>query len=380
LKRKNFLTLVSGILLAAVLAAVPLMAACAPATPAELEEELDAERAKVAGLESEIAELKVPPKVYKWRFQNYMVPASVQSAISAKWFDVLREMSDGRLDIESYHPGTIVPASETFDAVSERVVEMGSIPDSYFESIIPIAGITDGASLLPEVEDSAQLSAYFWELGISDLVRDAYAEYNIFWLGHYTSYVPYGGISSTVPIRGVDDLKGLIIRSYGKAATILESFGATTTWCPGEEIYIGLATGVFDGATWASPVEHYDLSLHEVASYWTEPELYIGADSFLVNLDAWNELPDDLKDMLQMTQLAISSETLRAPALRILEVLAEWQDKWGITIHRWSDEDIERVAEVKADLWDELYATGDPSVSEALDIWMDFLRLRGQLD
>jgi TRAP-type mannitol/chloroaromatic compound transport system substrate-binding protein len=92
----------------------------------------------------------------------------------------------------------------------------------------------------------------------------------------------------------------------GLQAAIFKRLGIGVTGIPGGEIYPALEVGLIDGAEWAGPILNEALGFHEPAPYmltpgWHEPALFT---MFIVNKDAWAELPDDLKRIVEIAGLA----------------------------------------------------------------------------
>jgi len=111
---------------------------------------------------------------------------------------------------------------------------------------------------------------------------------------------PYQIISKK-PIKSVADFKGMKMRASGLMGMTYARLGARVVTIPPEEIYMGLAQGVIDAATWGTAGETVELKLQEVAKYWITPAVSGNfITSVIVNMDAWKALPDDLKEIVQI--------------------------------------------------------------------------------
>ncbi|MCP4722545.1 MAG: twin-arginine translocation signal domain-containing protein, partial [Desulfobacteraceae bacterium] len=79
-------------------------------------------------------------KKYRWKMVTTWPPHFPMLGESAdkisQWVD---EMSGGRLKIEVYGGGELVPAMGTFDAVSQGTVEMGHAASYYWAGKVPAA-------------------------------------------------------------------------------------------------------------------------------------------------------------------------------------------------------------------------------------------------
>jgi len=98
------------------------------------------------------------------------------------------------------------------------------------------------------------------------------------------------------PIRTPDDLRGLKMRVPGQEVYVVNSqiLGANPQQLPYSEVYMALKTGVVDGQDNAVS-NIWDFKIYEVQKYLTISYYATGPDPFMVNLDWYNNLPEDLK-------------------------------------------------------------------------------------
>lgn len=79
---------------------------------------------------------------------------------------------------------------------------------------------------------------------------------------------------SRKPVRTIEDLKGLKLRTSGAWAEIATNLGASTVILPGGEVYPALERGVVDAIEWATPGINYGLGFHKVAKYIILPGVH----------------------------------------------------------------------------------------------------------
>ena len=79
---------------------------------------------------------------------------------------------------------------------------------------------------------------------------------------------------SRKPIRTIEDLKGLKLRTSGAWAEIANNLGASTVILPGGEVYPALERGVVDAIEWATPGINIGLGFHKVAKYIILPGVH----------------------------------------------------------------------------------------------------------
>ena len=234
-------------------------------------------------------------KVYKWDMTYPLYRGTWDWAVLEKWCAHLKTASGGRLDITPHAGGEIMPVIETFDAVSTGTLKIDFSYGPYWIGKLPMAIYASGLPpfTLPRWENYKVL---YYELGLEDLIRKAYAKHNIF----YVATIPTNNavLLSKSPVKKAADFKGLKIRATGIYAEIATTAGASAIYFPWGEIYGSLEKGVIDGVI-AGPLScQCDSGFHEPSKYFLEtPITPVDAWSMHINMDAWKALPDDLKNL-----------------------------------------------------------------------------------
>ena len=106
-------------------------------------------------------------------------------------------------------------------------------------------------------------------------------------------------IMSSTPVRSMDDLKGLKIRTmqskYHMAA--FNAFGANATPISYAELYSSLQTGVVDGAE-AANTNYFGKKFYEVAPYWGQVGWTILTAPLIMSEKKFSSLPADVQQAL----------------------------------------------------------------------------------
>jgi TRAP-type C4-dicarboxylate transport system substrate-binding protein len=101
------------------------------------------------------------------------------------------------------------------------------------------------------------------------------------------------------PIRTVNDFKGLRVRVLSDLGEVLKQFGAVTMATPVTEMYGDLDTGIVDVVT-HDRLAFHGYKIDEISKYlMLDMNMGEAPTLFFINKDAWNELPDDLKKVVQ---------------------------------------------------------------------------------
>lgn len=207
------------------------------------------------------------------------------------------EMSGGRLKIKVYGGGELVPALESFDAVSQGVADMCHSSSYYWAGKAPATQFFSG---IPFGMNTHQAYAWIFNGGGLSLWKEVYEPFNII-------PFPAGGTGGQMggwfnkEINTSEDLKGLKMRIPGIGGKVLNKAGGSSVLSAGGEIYTNLERGVIDAAEWAGPYHDYLMGFHKIAKYyyypgWQEPASFI---ELIVNKNSFNELPQDLKTIVE---------------------------------------------------------------------------------
>src|SRR5690606_26352407 len=136
----------------------------------------------------------------------------------------IEQLSGGRLAIEVYAAGELVPAFEVFDTVSRGSFEMGHSSPTYWRGILPAALLFSSVpfGMLPDEHE-----AWMYHRGGLELWREVYGALGI---GPYiagNTGTQMGGWFKR-EINGLEDLAGLKVRISGLGAEVMQRAGAVT--------------------------------------------------------------------------------------------------------------------------------------------------------
>jgi TRAP-type mannitol/chloroaromatic compound transport system substrate-binding protein len=307
-----------------------------------------------------------------WRMQTIAAPnTSEYDDLAQAFADRVGELSEGQLEIKLFSSGVLSNELEAGTAVGRGVFEVWH---SYLQLFASKEPVFRSANEWPVNADRLQ-AAMWYEQGGAELYREALAKHNMYHLG----VTPVSGehIWSKVPLNSVADLQGLKIRSGGVASRSFAELGAAPVSMGGGDVYQGLQRGVVDAAEWTTLTVNYGFGLHEVTNYVVTPSYSGGATyDWVVNLDAWNALPDHLKNIVNAALQEVgfsywmkvkSEETVTFQKLRDA----------GIEIIEWSDADMRTLEEARMKVVAEDLTEGAPEYKAVLQHQFRFLETLG---
>jgi len=181
-------------------------------------------------------------------------------------------MSGGRLKIQVYGAGELIPAFEGFDAVRAGTVEMNHA-NSYFWT-----GKTFAAQYFTAVPFGLNfqgMNGWLYDGGGQALWNEVYEPFGMVAMPCGNTGVQMTGWFKK-EIKSVADLKGLKMRIPGLAGKVYASLGVDVKVLPGGEIFPALERGVIDAAEFVGPYQDRRLGLHKAAKFyhttgWHEP-------------------------------------------------------------------------------------------------------------
>ena len=216
--------------------------------------------------------------------------------IAVHFADSVRLASAGRLDIKPFSAGELVPAMQSFDAVSQGAAQVGHDWPGYWkgknEAFVAFGDVPFGL-------DSEGYNIWLYERGGLEMMQEIYAKFNLFALpGGQTGQDM--GLFSNKRATKMEDFKGLRIRTPGWYMDIMNSLGASVSPLPGGEVYLALERGVIDAAEFSAPAMNYPMGFDDITKYAIQPGVHQpgGQCGLFFNMDAWNKLPEDLKQIV----------------------------------------------------------------------------------
>ena len=256
------------------------------------------------------AEGQAKAEKFRWRMVTSWPPnfPVFQEGVE-RFAEHVKVMSNGRLTINTYAGGELIPPLQVFDAVSQGTVEMGHSGAYYWAGKIPAAQFFTS---VPFGLNAQGMNAWLYSGGGIELWRETYAPHNLVPFPMGNSGVQMGGWFNK-KIESVDDLNGLKMRIPGLGGKVFAEAGGNAVLMAGGELYTALERGAIDATEWVGPYHDKRLGLQKAAQYYYYPGWHEPGSSLelTVNKAAWDKLPEELQ--------------------RIVEVAAQATDLWMLT-------------------------------------------------
>lgn len=249
---------------------------------------------------------------FKWRLATSWPPKFHPPGIAAELFaKTVDQVTLGRLKIDVYGGGELVPAFENFQAASQGTIEAGHSAAYYWAGKEPA---TQWFTAVPFGLNSQGTQAWLVSGGGQALYDEVYKGFDLVPIRCAPTGVQMGGWFRK-KIESVDDFKGLKMRIPGLGGKVIAKAGGTVTLLPVGDIFPSLERGVIDATEWVGPLQDERAGFYKAAKLyyypgWHEP----GTSSELFfNKKAYDGLPLDIQ--------------------RALHAAAAYADTWSLAEH-----------------------------------------------
>ncbi|MCZ4353071.1 TRAP transporter substrate-binding protein DctP [Roseovarius aestuarii] len=298
-----------------------------------------------------------------------------------EWADKYNAMTgpDGtKIEVMPFQ--AVVPYRETLDAVANGILGGDMSAISYFtgrDQLFSIMGdLIAGYDTVDQVQTFCQYG------GGKEFMQKVYDE-TMPGKMHVVGCAAFSreALVSTTPINGLEDLKGLKIRSpEGLASEVFKRAGAAPVALPYSEVFTSLEKGVVDAADASSYINNSAAGLYKIAKYPLYPGIHSMATFQLVlSKDAWDSMSEADQVALDVWFTAMFVSLARASDLEDKRIAAEDTAAGDITIINWAQEDRDGFRAIASEAWEAVAAKSELA-TEALNTHKAFMKTIGLLD
>ena len=234
-----------------------------------------------------------------WKSSGHGPATDPSQIYHDKLCKAITEASGGRLEVKAFVGGSVVPATQEVDAVSQGVLQMAYTCPMYNLDKWKAAGLI---SSRPGGLPGEALRTWFNYGGGADLMNKMMEGHDVITFPGALSPLPAEVfLHSKKKIETPEDLKGLKMRASGDGGEILARMGASVVFLPGGELYEAMQRGTIDAFEYSTLASNWDMHFNEIAKYVILSPSRAPSDpqAFFINKKAWEALPDDLKQLVQ---------------------------------------------------------------------------------
>lgn len=283
--------------------------------------------------------------------------------------DRITTLSGGRIQVELHPAGEIVPGRGVFDAVGEGTADLYHAVPAYWGS--KSKGILLFGS---QPLGLTAIEQHGWMLhgGGQALYDEMYARFNLkpFLCGN--SGPQWSGWFRN-EVTSLDDIRGLKYRTTGLASEVMAKLGVAVEAMSGPAMFQALQSGALDAGEFIGPWTDSALGFQQIAPYYYnngvgEPS---SAEECVINLDSWNDLPDDLKEAVSFAAQSLYNPVLTEYNTRHAMALRE-MIAGGTMVRDWPDEIIVAQGNAMGEVLAEMRGGDDDLVTRIVESFMDY--------
>ena len=267
---------------------------------------------------------------FQWRMATSWPPSlDILQGTAMRFGKMVTEMSGGRLRVDVYAAGELMPALGVFDAVSKGSVEAFNSAPYYW------AGKEPGMqwfSAVPFGLNAQGSYAWYHAGGGAAIMEEMYKAFDL---------VPRLGGSTGVQMGGwfrkridsLADYKGLKMRIPGLGGKVIAKAGGTVTLIAPGDVYTSLERGTIDATEMVAPHDDLRQGYQRVARYSYYPGWHENGTTVEMTFHrkAYEALPVDLQRIVDaavgMTNTTMLAEYEMKNALGLQRLRAEFKDK-----------------------------------------------------
>lgn len=280
--------------------------------------------------------ITAPAASIELNYANFPPAPTFPCVQMERWKKEVEKRTNGKVKINTFPGGTLLKAKGMMDGVIAGTADIGCLCMAYQPGRFKVTN----AIALPfprELVNAKVASLTLWDI-YDKYVPKAFRKVKV--LTMFTT-AP-SNLMTTIPIRSLEDIKGVPIRASGGAAQILKAWGANRVGMPMPETPEALQKGVVKGL-FSSLEVMKDFKFAEMCKYITITEVPVYPFAVVMNMDAWIKLPDDVKkvfDDLRVEQCEWTGTYMdnhvdesvawskKEQGVEVIRLSKEQKDKW----------------------------------------------------
>lgn len=238
-------------------------------------------------------------KVLKISHLNPGDPFNNNSGAMTSVFKSLVEAgTNGSVKVQIFSDGQLGKDNEVIEQTRTGVIQSNISSSGGVAQFYPLIGVFDLPFAFPNisvVHDVMDKDSSFGQKLSADIEKKTGLKV----LGMLDSGGYFAITNSKKPIKQMEDMKGLRIRTMTLPTheAIISSLGGKPTPLPWAEVYTALQTGVADGQMNPVPIIAF-AKFDEVQKYLTLTQHIITPYVWFINMDFYNSLTDDEKEVV----------------------------------------------------------------------------------
>ncbi len=224
-------------------------------------------------------------------YSIFFPPTHAQAKAAESWAKEIEKRSAGNVKISIFPGGTLTPADQCFDGVVKGISDICMSAFAYTRGRFPVMEALDLPLGYPNGRVATRVANDFYQI----MKPKALESVKVLYLHAHGP----GLLHTKKPVKTLEEVKGMKIRSTGFSAKVVAALGGVPVAMPQGETYEALSKGIVDGTI--GPIE--------VLKGWKQAEVvksttdcfdvgYTTVFFVVMNLKKWNALAPDARKIL----------------------------------------------------------------------------------
>jgi len=273
--------------------------------------------------------------------------------------DTITAMTDGQLTVKLYAAGELVPAMESFAAVSGGNADMYHGAEYYWQGKHKAFNFF---TAVPFGLTANEMDAWLNFGGGQELWDELAAGFNLKSFAAGNTGVQMGGWFNK-EINTLEDYKGLKIRMPGLGGEVLRRIGASAVTLPGGEIFPSLQSGAIDATEWVGPWNDLAFGFYKVTKFYYYPGFHEPGSTLScgMNKGVWDSLSVDHQAIVSAACQAENNRMFSEYNAKNSDSLDTLINEHGVQLRRQSDDILRAIGVASDEVLAEVGATDDIS-------------------
>ena len=293
-----------------------------------------------------------PQNITKWKYYYYTPPLHHDTLTMKDFAKDIQQLTNNELQMMIYPGGELpYPPTEAVNIVRDRFVEGAGVVSDFVAGSAPLLNLMNLPMLVTNLDEMTKAMKIF--LPYAEKEFEKRGAKVLFW--HFNSQKAIFGRGK--PITGLDDLKGMKIRSFGVAdAQFIQRIGAIPVAMPNTEVPQAMQRGVMDAfvasafftigsrwddlINWAYLIDMAIISVYELVSIPALKGLSAANSKALLETAAkyntrWNQEIVGLEKKARVDMASKDKKMIQASEkdrARALEVMKAYWPEWAKSV------------------------------------------------
>ncbi len=280
----------------------------------------------------------------KLTYANFPPVQTFPSVQMERWAKEVEKRTNGKVKVQTFPGGTLLPAKNIFDGVISGTADIGNFAMSYQPGRFPVSEAVD----LPIGFQSAKVAS----LVLYDLI-EKYRPKEFEKVKIITAFTcPPNDLMTSKPVKSLADLKGMELRVSGTGAEVIKRLGGIPIAMPMSDTPEAIQKGIVKGIV-SSMETLKDFNYAAYCPYATEANLFVVSFAVVMNREKWESLPADVKKVIDDMRREQAEWTGDYVDRHVKESLAWSKDKYNHQVFQLPQKDRMQIPKLVQPMLDE---------------------------